>query len=94
MPNVFHPEDGCGAARQVRRMAMTVCMDWQIVGDPHCTALTFNYDFLGDAITHLRPDVLKLHNQTVPICTSICNFCLFFFNHVAWWLLQVTFLHF
>lgn len=39
--------------RRVSRIAMTVCMDWQIGGeDPHCTALTFNYDSLEDAITH------------------------------------------
>lgn len=45
-------------------------------GDPLCTALTFNYDFLGDAITHLRLDLQKLHNQTMPACTIICNFLL------------------
>ena len=64
--------------RQVRRIEMTVCMDLQIGGDPFCTALTFNYDFLGDAITHLRLDSLKLHNQTMSVCTSVCNFFLTF----------------
>lgn len=78
-----------GATRQVRRIAMNVCMDWRIGGDPHCTALTFNYDFLGDAITHLRLDLLKLHNQTMPVCTVVCNFFpaypprISFFFHLA-----------
>lgn len=55
--------------RQVRRIAMTVCMDSQIGGDPFCTALTFNYDFLGDAITHLRLDLLGLQNM--PVSTNV-----------------------
>lgn len=56
---------------------MTVCMDWQIEGDPHCTALTFNYDRLGDSITHLRLDLLEHYNQTVPICARFRNFSFF-----------------
>lgn len=53
--NIFCPKDQCGPTRQVRRIVMKVCMDWRIGGDPHCTALTFYYDFLGDAITRQRP---------------------------------------
>lgn len=78
LPNVFRRKDQCRATRRVRRIAMTVCMDCQIGGDPHCTALTFNYDFQGDAIIHLRLDLKKLHNQTLLVCTIICNFFLAF----------------
>lgn len=100
--NVFRRKDRCAATRRVRRIAMTVCMDWQIGGDPHCTALTFNYDFLGDAITHLRPDLQKLHNQTMPVCTIICNFFLafphffFFFLFSSGWFSDIYYcgLHF
>lgn len=88
LPNVFRRKDQCGATRRVRRIAMTLCMDWQIGGDPHCTALTFNYDFLGDAITHQRLDLQKLHDQTMPVCTVDWNFFLafsqFFYFFFIW----------
>lgn len=57
---------------------MIVCMDWQTGRDPHCTALTFNYDFLGDAITHLRQDCESSTIRLCPSAPAFVNFSLLF----------------
>lgn len=69
--NAFCCKDRCEATRQVRRIAMIVCMDWQTGRAPHCTALTFNYDFLGDAITRLRQDC---KSSTISLRLSAATF--------------------